>query len=124
MTLGLFLAYIETRFLVAERLFMVSAFLLLLLAVPGFVLHWAFLRRLRAAHPETWRSLGQPSVVYYGSRLTGWNVMRFLRNRSYRSLGDPYLDSVCRAYVVCATVYTLAFLGLLSGSTLLFVAPR
>ena len=124
MTLGLFVAYMETRFFVAERLFTGSAFVLLVLAVPGFLLHWAFLRRLRAEHRETWQSLGQPSVIYYGSRLTGWNVMRFLRNGAYRSLEDPYLDSVCRAYRICATVYTLAFLGLLSGSTLLFVAPR
>ena len=121
---ALLVAYVDARFFVAERLFMGSAFLLLSLALPGFLLHWAFLRRLRAEHGETWRSLGRPSLVYYGSRLTGRHVMRFIRDGSYKSLGDPYLESVCRAYRICVAVYAVAFVGLLSGSTLLFVATR
>ena len=124
MTLGLMVAYVDTRFFLAERVFVGSALLLLGLTLPGFLLHWAFLRRLRAQHAETWRSLGRPTVVYYGSRLTGTRVMRFIRDRAYLKLGDPYLDGVCRAYRFCVLIYTAAFLGLLSGSTLLFVATR
>jgi hypothetical protein len=122
--LGLLVAYIDTKFFVPERLFIASALLLVALTVPGFLLHWAFLRRLRAAHAETWRSLGRPNIVYYGSRLTGTRVMRFIRDRSYQNLGDPYLDGVCRAYRLCVLVYAAAFVGLLSGSTMLFVAAR
>jgi len=124
LTIALFVAYLDARYLVAERLFMASAFVMLALALPGFFLHWAFLRRLRAAHNATWLSLGKPSVVYYGSRLTGAGVMRFLRDGAYKGLDDPYLDGVCRAYRICVAVYAVAFVGLLSGSTLLFVAAR
>jgi len=122
--IALLVAYVDAKFFVAERLFLTSAFLLLSLAVPGFLLHWAFLRRLRAEHSETWQSLGRPSLVYYGSRLTGKHVMRFIRDGAYKSLGDPYLENVCRAYRICVAVYTVAFVGLLSGTTLLFVATR
>jgi len=122
--IALLVAYVDARFYVAERLFVASAFVLLALALPGFFLHWAFLRRLRAEHAETWQSLGRPSLVYYGSRLTGRQVMRFIREGTYKSLGDPYLDSLCRAYRICVAVYAVAFLGLVSGSTLLFVAIR
>jgi hypothetical protein len=121
-TFGLLAAYIDTRFFVAERVFVGSVLLLIALTLPGFLLHWAFLRRLRVEHAATWRSLGKPSVVYYGSHLTGIRVMRFIRDRAYLKLGDPYLDGVCTAYRLCVLAYTAAFLGLLSGSTMLFVA--
>ena len=124
LSLTLLVAYIDARFQLAERLFMASAFVLIVLMLPGFLLHWAFLRRLRAQHADTWRSLGRPSIVYYGSRITGAHVMRFIRDRAYQKLGDPYLDGVCRAYRFCVLAYALAFVGLLSGSTLLFVASR
>ena len=122
--LGLLVAYVETRFQLAERLFIASALLIISLTLPGFLLHWAFLRRLRAEHADTWHSLGKPSIVYYGSRLTGTRVMRFIRDRAYLSLGDPYLDGVCRAYRLCVLVYGLAFVGLLGGSTFMLVASR
>ena len=110
--------------MLAERLFIASALILLGLSLPGFLLHWAFLRRLQAEHAETWQSLGQPTVVYYGSMKTGTRVMRFMRERAYLQLGDPYLDGVCRAYRLCVLAYTIAFVGLLSGSGLMFVASR
>ena len=124
LSIGLLLAYIDTRFFVAERVFVASALVLIGLTLPGFLLHWAFLRRLRAAHADTWRSLGRPNIVYYGSRLTGTLVMRFIRDRTYLELGDPYLDGVCRAYRFCVLAYATAFLGLLSGSTMMFVASH
>jgi hypothetical protein len=120
----LLIAYIEARFMLAERLFIVSLVILVALSLPGFLLHWAFLRRLKAEHMDTWRSLGRPSVIYYGSMMTGQRVMRFMRERAYQKLGDPYLDGVCRAYRLCVVVYGIAFVGLLSGSTLMFVASR
>jgi hypothetical protein len=123
-SVALLLAYGQARFAVAERLFVGSAAVIMLLTLPGFLLHWAFLRRLRRDHAETWNSLGRPSVVYYGSRLTGTRVMRFVRDRTYLELGDPYLDEVCRAYRLCVVIYAAAFIGLLSGSTLLLVASR
>ena len=124
LSLFLVIAYIDARFMVAERLFIVSALILVTLSLPGFLLHWAFLRRLQAEHADTWRSLGQPTVVYYGSMKTSTRVMRFMRERAYQKLGDPYLDGVCRAYRFCVLAYTVAFVGLLSGSTLMFVASR
>ena len=124
LSLFLVIAYIDARFMVAERLFIVSALILVTLSLPGFLLHWAFLRRLQAEHADTWRSLGRPSVVYYGSMMTGSRVMRFMRERAYLKLGDPYLDGVCRAYRICVLAYAVAFVGLLSGSTLMFVASR
>ena len=124
LSLLLLIAYIETRFMLAERLFIASAVILVALAFPGFLLHWAFLRRLKAEHADTWRSLGRPSVVYYGSMMTGQRVMRFMRERAYLELGDSYLDGVCRAYRFCVLAYAIAFVGLVSGSTLMFVASR
>ena len=124
LTFALVFAYFETRFFVAERLFSGSVLLLLLLSVPGFLLHWAFLRRLRGSHNDTWQSLGRPTVVYYGSYATGTRVMSFIRSRGYARLEDPYLTSLCQAYRLCILVYTAAFVGMLSGTTMLFLASR
>ena len=124
LTFGLVLAYFETRFFVAERLFTGSVLILLLLSLPGFLLHWAFLRRLRASHNATWQSLGRPTVIYYGSYVTGTRVMSFIRDRTYATLDDPYLTNVCRWYRFCILAYTAAFVGMVSGTTMLFLASR
>jgi hypothetical protein len=109
------LTYLDAHFDLGRSAFYGSAFVLLALAPPGFLLHWAFLRRLREDHGTVWDALGRPTVVYYGSARTGRAVMRFLKNGDYDALGDPPLAGVCRAYRACAAVYTAAFVTMIAS---------
>lgn len=58
--------------------------------IGGFIVYSRFLRVLREDHREVFRELGDPSLFYLGSKPTQ-NLVRFIRNREYRALGDASL---------------------------------
>ena len=96
-------------------LFLLASASLLLMALPGFLLHRAVLHRLREDHLPTWQLLGEPSVIYYGSAATRWAVLRFFHRREYESLGDPSLASLCGFYRTFASVYSGLFVVMVTS---------
>lgn len=121
-TLILFFEYWDARFAFGGSVFVLAATALLLMALPGFLLHWAVLRRLREDHPHTWRSLGEPSLVYHGSATTTRAVLRFFHRREYERLDDPSLASLCGAYRTFTSVYSGLFVLMLASFCLEWLA--
>jgi hypothetical protein len=105
-------------------LFLTLAFGLVLMAPPGFVLHWLFLRRLRTEHGETWHALGRPSPIFYGSISTALSVQRFIRRAEYERLDDPRFSRFCSAYRLFAVVYTALFAAMLVAFSLALLEAR
>ena len=64
------------------------------LTVGGFVLHFRLLRTLRREHPQVWRSLGSPTLVWNSSMANQRAVRRFLQQKEYLALEDPALTSL------------------------------
>ena len=96
--------------------------ILLLMALPGFFLHWVVLRRLRQDHPHTWRLLGEPSLIYHGSVATTRAVLRFFHRREYERLDDPSLASLCGVYRAFTSVYSGLFVVMLASFCLEWLA--
>ena len=121
-TLILFFEYLDARASVLGSLFVLASAGLLAMALPGFMLHRAVLGRLRENHPHTWRLLGEPSVVYYGSAATTRAVLRFFRRREYESLGDPSLAGLCGIYRLFTSVYSGLFVVMVASFCLQWIA--
>ncbi len=111
----LFFAYLDARASLVATLFALSAVALLVLALPGFLLHRAVLHRLREDHPGTWKLLGEPSIIYHGSAATTLAVTRFFRRREYEHLGDPSLASLCGFYRAFTSVYSGMFFVMIAS---------
>ena len=121
-TLILFFEYWDARASLLGSIFVLAAATLLLMAVPGFLLHWAVLRHIRENHPYTWRLLGEPSLIYHGSVTTTRAVMKFFRRREYENLGDPSLASLCGVYRAFTSVYSGLFVLMLATFCLEWLA--
>ena len=113
--LVLFFEYVDARTSVLGSVFVLASSGLLVMALPGFLLHRAVLNRIRDDHPHTWRELGEPSLVYYGSAATTRAVMKFFRCREYESLDDPSLSSLCGFYRTFTSVYSGLFVVMLAS---------
>jgi hypothetical protein len=114
-TLILFFEYLDAGASMLGSLFLLASASLLLMALPGLLLHRTVLRRLREDHPHTWKLLGEPSIVYYGSAATTRAVLRFFRHREYESLGDPSLASLCGFYRMFTSVYSGLFVVMITS---------
>ena len=121
-TLILFFEYLDAGASVLGSMFVLASVSLLLMALPGFLLHRSVLRRLREDHPNTWRLLGEPSVVYYGSAATTRAVLRFFRRREYEALDDPSLSSLCGFYRTFTSVYSGLFVVMVTTFCLEWIA--
>lgn len=95
-----------------QLVFAACAVLLLAMMVPGFWLYARFLRELRERHPEAWRLLGRPTVVYYSSQRARRELSRWLARDGFDDLGDPAFAARCRRYQSYARVYGAVFTGL------------
>jgi len=99
----------NARYPLLESTFFASSALLVLMALPGFALHWLVLRRLRSEHTTVWELLGRPNVVCHGSLRGGFAVMRFFRRGEFERIEDRPLVRVCRFYRVYTAIYSGLF---------------
>ena len=62
----------------------------------GVLNHARVLRILRERHPQTWRTLGEPTLIRNNSIANSRKVRSFLRKREHESLRDSELGRVVR----------------------------
>jgi len=87
-----------------------SAFIaLIVLAGIGFALSFAFLRRLRLRHADTWIRLGSPTLFMNSSIQNQTATMRFVWSGGSRTLGDPTLVRLVNLLRGLTVVYLLVF---------------
>jgi hypothetical protein len=90
-----------------ESIAIVLTAAVLTMMVPGFLRYRSFVESLRSRHPETWESIGRPTLLFYGSLDGSRRVHRFVRQRGYTSLDDAELTRVCDRYRWFVRAYSM-----------------
>ena len=90
----------------------------LVMMVPGFLRYRSFIRSLRSRHPETWESIGRPTLLFYGSLDGSRRVHEFVRRRGYASLDDAELTRVCDRYRWFVRAYSVICVAAMVSLTL------
>jgi len=80
----------------------------------GVLVRIALIHRLRSVHPDTWESLGRPTIL--GSTIGHWyKEARFLFSLRFRSLGDRSLLVPCVTLMLLQFCAAIVFGMLLAG---------
>jgi hypothetical protein len=84
--------------------------------IAGFVIHYFFLRRLRARHVATWEELGAPALFLNNSISNSLRTWRFIWEGEYRVLDDSVLNTLGAITRLCWIPYLILFaLVVMSG---------
>ncbi len=77
---------------------------------------WLFLtsrliKLLRYKYPETYESLGYPSLIMSKYKSSDMNMLRFLVGRHYKKLTDQKLDRLCEGMLCIGFLLLVTFGG-------------
>lgn len=74
------------------------------------LVHFAQLTRmLKVRHPDTWRMLGEPSLVRNNTPVNGLKTQRFIFKGEYRSLNDPDITRLAGRSKISAVAQLVLF---------------
>jgi hypothetical protein len=76
---------------------------------------FTLIRRLRNIHPETYRAMGEPRILFeytLGQIKALIKPIKFILNREHKSLNDGYLSRLCDFMRILFVVYFAGFFGL------------
>ncbi len=79
------------------------------------VLHSKLLQQLKRRHPETWESLGSPTLLLNNSMANAARLLRFVHGKHYRELHDDELNRIARGLRAIELAYVAAFLLMALG---------
>ena len=65
-------------------------------AVGWWILRYRLFKRLEFLHPDTYASLGRPTLFWRSSMENNWNLFWFLMNSHYLNLEDEGTRRLCR----------------------------
>lgn len=92
---------------------LVPAVLTLFILVLAF--HSKLLQRLKRRHPETWKSLGSPTLLLNNSIANSSRLLRFVHGKHYLELNDDELNRTARRLRAIEFAYVAAFLLMMLG---------
>lgn len=79
------------------------------------VLHSKLLQQLKRRHPETWESLGSPTLLLANSMANSVRLLRFVHGKRYRELHDDELNRLASGLRAIEFAYVAAFLLMALG---------
>ena len=84
----------------------------------GMVLVWFVLVkilfvRLERKHPDKYKDMGEPSLIWNNSMKTNWAFMKFLFRREHKTFDDPSISRLSDFMLVFFALYTALFFGLI-----------
>lgn len=98
-----------------EDIFYISFGVLMVMVFVWFGLIIYFDRRLKQQHPEKYKEMGEPHLLWNNSAKTTWTTMKFLFKREHKSLDDKTLTLLSDTMLIFLLVYTIIFFGLVFG---------
>lgn len=92
-----------------EKYFPLAFVVLVISMMFGYFLYYRFLIYLKEKHFEKWKELGSPTLFKNNSIQTNLAVIAFLKNKDYRSMGDPELTKKSRFLWNFDVIYLIYF---------------
>jgi hypothetical protein len=92
-----------------EQLF--AALMVMVVVWFGLII-WLF-RRLRTRHPDTYESMGSPTLLWNNSMRNNWLFFTFLVSAKHRELHDVALSRICVFMRIWLVAYVLLFVAMI-----------
>lgn len=84
--------------------------LLMFLALGGLLLNRHFYRRLKANYPDTYKSLGEPTLFFNHSIKNSILVNKFIWKRQYLNLSDKGFKKFCNFLLIYGIAIWIVFI--------------
>ena len=98
-----------------KMIFPIMSLVMMAMVVTWFILMNRLFKILRTRHPDTYNSIGRPTLFPNNSIQNGFLAIRFLLGKRYRQIQDPELHSLCNFLNVFFWLYSLVFISVIFG---------
>ncbi|ATX80710.1 hypothetical protein Ga0123461_2309 [Mariprofundus aestuarium] len=93
-----------------EELFSTMFTVLFCSVFVWFFLCFKLFKILETRHPETYKTMGSPTLIMNNSLSNNISFMRFLFKREWRDLNDDGLSSLGKGMLTFFVIYSICFI--------------
>jgi hypothetical protein len=98
---------------ITTKLYFIVFWLMLPIVGIYLILISKFMSRMRDAHDEEYRRLGEPSLISNNTPVTTFRLVKFIALGSYKALGDSRLNALGIACTVLLVLSSILFVILI-----------
>jgi hypothetical protein len=95
-----------------EEVFPIAFGTLMVMVLVWFFLLKVIFKKLEREHPEKYKQMGEPGLIWNNSMKTGFATLKFIGLREHTDLNNPALSKLSDFALVFFVVYTLIFFSM------------